>query len=430
MTGRLLERRITLAVTGSIAAYKAVLVARLLLKEGARVGVMMTASAQQFVGASTFSGITGEPVQTTMFDARGGEKHVSLAAESDLLLVVPATADTLSHLAAGCADDLLSATVLCARCPVLVVPAMHPNMWTHPSTTRNVATLIADGRVEVLGPGYGEVASGEIGPGRMLEPEEVVSRVVKRLSPGDLAERKLIITAGPTVEDLDPVRFVSNRSSGKMGFALAESAAMRGADVTLVAGPVTLATPARVNRIDVRSALEMRAEVKRALGKDLAGIDALLMCAAVGDFRPATAHPTKIKRRQNAAFTLNLVQNPDILSEIGAARRGSAPVLIGFALETGDDAEIVELARDKLRAKRVDLVVANPASESMGRDDNRVMIVDKEKAEALDAMSKREVAERVLDWLVSRLASTRVSKRAGGRRRAAGPGVARAKSKR
>lgn len=400
-------RRITVGITGSIAAYKAVALVRLLTKAGARVRVVMTKSARAFVGESTLSGLTGQAVHGEMFDtARGGELHVEIARESDLILVAPATADSLARFASGRADDLLTATVLCSGCPVLVAPAMHPAMWAHPATARNVAALARDG-VQILGPADGEVASGETGLGRMLEPEELVDGVRARLAHGggDLAGVRLIVTAGPTVEDIDPVRFISNRSSGKMGFALAERAARRGARVTLIAGPVALPAPAGVARVDVRSAVEMRRALLAALGPKLAAVDALLMCAAVGDYRPEHVSSEKLKRGAGG-MTLELVQNPDILSEIGQARKGARPVLVGFAVETGTDDEIVLRARRKLQKKHVDVVVANHAAESMGRDDNRVLIVDAKGREILPAMPKSEVADRIVDWLAKRLGAS------------------------
>jgi phosphopantothenoylcysteine decarboxylase/phosphopantothenate--cysteine ligase len=396
-------RRVTVGITGSIAAYKAVLLVRLLTKAGAQVRVVMTASARAFVGESTLSGLTGNAVLTDMFDrARGGEAHVELAQNSDVVVIAPATADVLARLATGRADDLLTATVLCARCPVLVAPAMHPTMWAHPATLRSVATLVKDG-VELAGPAEGEVASGDVGLGRLLEPEELVERIAARLGAGDLTGTRVVVTAGPTVEDIDPVRFIGNRSSGKMGFALAERAARRGASVTLIAGPVALATPAGVGRVDVRGALELRHELFVAMGAGLSGADALLMCAAVGDYRAERVAKQKLKRG-DGDLTLRLVQNPDVLAEVGAARRGKRPVLVGFAVETGTDAEIVARARAKLVNKRVDVVIANHAADSMGRDDNRVLIVEPHSTNVLPALPKAQVAEEILDWLAARLA--------------------------
>lgn len=394
---RLAGRRLVLGVTGSIAAYKAAVLARLLVKEGAAVRVVMTASASKFVGESTFAGVTGAPVETDMFDPRtGGERHVALASDAELIVVAPATADLLARLASGRADDLLAATVLCARSPVLVAPAMHPSMWSHPATERNVATLRADARVGFVGPVDGEVASGESGYGRMAEPDEILNAIVSKFASGDLAGLHLVVSAGPTLEDIDPVRFIGNRSSGKMGFALAERAAARGARVTLVAGPVTLPTPPSVQRVDVRSALDMQRALSEALED---GCDALLMAAAVGDYRPPQMLAKKMKRQERRALSIPLVENPDILAETGAARRGRFPLLVGFAVETGKDAEIVSYARRKLREKKVDLVVANHAAESMGREDNRVLVVEADRVEEIPVLPKRAVADRILDRL-------------------------------
>jgi len=405
--GRLTGKRITLAVAGSIAAYKAVLVARLLVSEGAEVRTLFTRSAGNFVGAATFAGITGHPVRSDMFDdGVAGELHVDIARQTDLLLVVPATADLLARLASGRADDLVTATALCATCPVLIAPAMHPAMWGHPATQRNVATLTGDGRVERVGPVYGEVASGETGIGRMSEPEEILAAVLVTLAAHDLRGRHVVVTAGPTVEDIDPVRFISNRSSGKMGFALAERAAARGARVTLVSGPVALRTPFGVTRVDVRSAVAMRGAVWQALGPELAAADALIMAAAVGDYRPQETRATKLKRSRNVS-TLALEQNPDILAEVGAARASKRPVLIGFAVEADSEEKVIEYARGKLRAKKVDVVVANHADDSLGKDDNRVSLVTSHGVDALGRAAKHEVADRILDFLRTKLEEQR-----------------------
>lgn len=405
--GRLEDKRITLAVSGSIAAYKAVLLARSLVTEGAEVQVLFTRSASEFVGEATFAGITGKAVLSNMF-APGvpGELHVELASKTDLLLVVPATADLLARLVQGRADDLVAATVLCSTCPVLAAPAMHPAMWAHPATQRNVELLAADGRVTRVGPVYGEVASGEQGIGRMAEPEEILAAVLVTLAPHDLSGRHVVVTAGPTVEDIDPVRFVSNRSSGKMGFAVAERAAARGARVTLVSGPTHLSTPFGVTRVDVRSAVAMRGAVWQALGPDLGAADALVMAAAVGDYRPAETHATKLKRGSDRV-NLELSQNPDILKEIGEARAGRRPVLVGFAVEADRDDKVIAYARGKLDAKKVDVVVANHADDSFGKDDNRVSLVTRERVEPLPKSSKQEIADRVLDFVAGRLEEQR-----------------------
>lgn len=398
-------RTITLCVTGSIAAYKSVLVLRLLKQLGAELEVVLTESAEQFVGVHTFSGLTGKPVLTDMFAAGvSGELHVALAQRSDALLIAPASADALARLASGRASDLLSALYLCARCPVFAAPAMHPNMWDHPATRRNVATVVADG-LQLIGPVRGEVASGDVGVGRMSEPAEIVDALMAGLvSRGDLAGRHLVVTAGPTIEDLDPVRFISNRSSGKMGFAVAERAARRGARVTLIAGPTHLATPPRVERVDVRSARDMEGALANALGPRLDSADALIMAAAVGDYRAACL--TSQKLRRESALTVELVGNPDLLAAIGARRTGKRPVLVGFAVETGDERALLDSARRKLAHKRVDLVVANLGQEAFGLDDDRATLVSAEAEQALPKLPKPELADKILDSVRARLDST------------------------
>jgi phosphopantothenoylcysteine decarboxylase/phosphopantothenate--cysteine ligase len=389
---------VVLGVSGSIAAYKAAEIARRLLAGGARVVPLMTRAAREMIGAVTLAGLTGEKVHEEMFDPSfPGEIHVDLARRADAVLLAPATADLLARLATGRADDLVTAVALCARGPVLAAPAMHPRMWDHPATRRNVAQLAADGRVELVGPVHGEVASGERGVGRMAEPADIARAVLDRLAKKDLAGLRLVVTAGPTVEDLDPVRFLGNRSTGKMGFAIAERAALRGAEVTLVAGPVALATPHGAKRVDVRGALEMQAALANALGPDLAGADALVMTAAVADYRPADVSPTKRKRTAEP-LALELVPNPDLLAEIGATRGARrAPALVGFAVETASDECVVAYARQKLENKRVDLVVANHAADAFGKDDNRATLVDRDGAEPLGTLPKPALADRILD---------------------------------
>lgn len=400
---RLAGRRVTLAITGSIAAYKAASLARLLVKEGATVQVVMTRSALEFVGPATFTGLTGRaPILDLFAPGAEGESHVTLAQASELLIVAPATADTLARMAAGRADDPVTAVALCATCPVLVAPAMHPSMWSNPATRRNVATLVAERELEVIGPKHGEVASGDAGLGRLAEPEEILGHAVRRLTPSDLTGRRLVISAGPTIEDLDPVRYLSNRSSGKMGFALAERAVARGARVTLVAGPVALPTPPGVSRVDVRGAVAMRSALWQALGPDLGQSDALLMVAAVADYRPAEFHSAKI-RRLRPGLSLELVANPDILAEIGQARRTRLPLLIGFALETDTDARVLASARQKLEEKRVDLVVANHAGDALERDENRAGLVTATEQEPLRSLTKSALSDRILDWIAQQL---------------------------
>jgi phosphopantothenoylcysteine decarboxylase/phosphopantothenate--cysteine ligase len=406
MPTHLRGRTIALAVTGSIAAYKSVEVARLLIKAGARVLPIMTTSATRFVGPVTLSGICGEAVALDMWDPDfSGEKHVAIADRADAIAIVPATADVLARMAEGRADDLVTALALCARpVPVIAAPAMHPRMWSHPATQRNVAELARQGRVRLVGPTFGPVASGESGMGRMSEPDAIVRALGEALGPRDLEGLRVLITAGPTLEDMDPVRFLGNRSSGKMGFASAERAAARCASVTVVAGPVERPTPAGVRRIDVRGALAMRDAIWGAAGSDLSQIDALVMSAAVADYRPAEVSAAKIKKEGDTA-SIALVKNPDLLAEIGAARAGRRPVLVGFALETKTAEALVAYARGKLAAKRVDLVVANEASTALAGDDNRATIVTQADAEALGTMSKHALADVILDRVKRELAT-------------------------
>jgi phosphopantothenoylcysteine decarboxylase/phosphopantothenate--cysteine ligase len=395
-------RRVTLCVTGSIAAYKAAALLRLLRRAGASVEVVLSRAALEFVGPATFQGLNAKPPLGELFDRdHGGELHVDLAKNSDAIVIAPASADCLARLATGRADDLIAAIALSARCPILVAPAMHPNMWGHPATQRNVATLGGDG-VRFVGPVDGEVASGDRGLGRMAEPEQIALELSRLFSGGPLSGRRIVVTAGPTLEALDPVRALSNRSSGKLGFALAERARARGAEVTLIAGPVSLPTPPGVRRVDVESALSLQRALWDALGPDLSKADALIMAAAVADYRPKAVSDSKLKR--SGALTLELEPNPDLLAEIGARRTAARPVLIGFALETDTDEKIVESAREKLTKKRVDLVVANHAAESIGRDDIRITLVGPDTAAPFGPVPKAEAAERLLDWLVARLA--------------------------
>lgn len=397
---RISGKTVALVVTGSVAAFKAVHLARLLRREGATVVPVLTRGGERFVGALSLSAVTDEAARSNMWDpSYPGELHVQLAERADLVLVAPATADFLARMAQGRADDLASALVLSARGPVVVAPAMHPRMWTHPATQRNVARISGDG-VLVLGPVHGEVASGEVGLGRMLEPADIASALGRVLS-RDLTGLKLLVTAGPTYEDLDPVRFFGNRSTGRMGFAVARQAALRGAEVRLLSGPVDLDTPRGVERINVRSARELHAAVLDSLD----AFDALVMTAAVADFRPSSVTDQKIKRDElagaaaqaSAGLNVELVQNPDILADVGARRRGNKPVLVGFALETGSDESVIAYAQGKLAKKKVDLVVANHASDSLGKEDNRVHFVTASSVVSYPVSHKMAIADRLLD---------------------------------
>jgi phosphopantothenoylcysteine decarboxylase/phosphopantothenate--cysteine ligase len=395
--GTLAGRTVALCVTGSVAAYKAAELSRLLVKAGADVHALMTDAGTRFLGPATLAGITGRTVAVDMWDpAHFGETHVSLAEQADVVVVAPATADVLARLAHGRADDLVTALALCARGPVLLAPAMHPRMWSHPATQQNVELLTLQGRSVFVGPVEGEVASGDVGVGRMADPTMIAEAIVAVLTQHDLDGSHVVVTAGPTLEDIDPVRFLGNRSSGRMGFAIAQRASVRGAAVTLIAGPVDLPTPYGVVRVDVRSAASLRATLWDVLGPDLSLADALIMAAAVADHRPAEFSVAKLKASEEET-SLALLKNADLLAEIGAARTGTRPVLVGFAVESEGGDELIAYARHKLADKRVDLIVANEASQSFGRADNRATIVSFDEHQSLPTMSKTALADIILD---------------------------------
>lgn len=405
VAGPLSGKRIALCVGGSIAAFKAAALASLLVKDGAAVQAVMTRAAAEFIGPATLGGLTGRRVLSDMFDASAGtEIHIEIGTTSDLVVIAPASADLIARLAGGRASDLVSTVALCARCPILVAPAMHPAMWSHPATQRNVSILVADGRVEIAGPVEGPVASGEVGLGRMLEPESLLAIIRTRLGPSDLSGRHVVVTAGPTVEDIDPVRFITNRSSGKMGFALAERAAAHGARVTLITGPVSLPTPFAVERIDVRHTSELDARLWEVLGTDLLGADAVVMAAAVGDYRPAETHEHKLRRSaMGEQLAVELLPNEDVIAGVGRARRGTRPVLVGFTVDTEPDNVLVANARTKLESKHLDLIVANRAHEAFGGDSNRAAFVSAASAAWYPREAKTQLAERLVCWLAERL---------------------------
>ncbi len=389
--------RIGLLVTGGIAAYKAPILARELVRRGATVRVALSASATRFVGPLTFSGLLGSAPLTDLWDASGGEAHVELAGWADLLVVAPATANVLAKMAHGLADDVVSATLLCARSPILVAPAMHSRMWEHVATQENVETL-RQRDVGLVGPVHGALASGEEGPGRMSDPEEIARIAMGMLSPKDLAGTTLLVSAGPTHEPIDPVRFVGNRSSGKMGYAIAERAADRGARVVLVSGPVSLPVPPGVELVRVKTALEMQDAIELRLGAD-DGADAVIMAAAVADYRPREVSAQKMKKKDKGdqARTVELVRNPDILAILGADRkatRAARPILVGFAVETDD---LLGAAKRKLAQKRADLIVANHASVAFEGDASEIFFVDAGGVEKLGTLPKRATADRILD---------------------------------
>lgn len=357
------QPRILLGVSGGIAAYKAAELVRRLRERGAAVRVVMTENAARFVTPLTFQALSGEAVRTSLWDAQAEAAmgHIELARWATRVLIAPASADVIARLAHGRADDLLSTLCLASEAPLSIAPAMNRVMWAHPAVQDNIATLRARG-VAILGPGSGDQACGEVGAGRMLEPLQIADAVLGEHGTA-FAGRRVLITAGPTFEDLDPVRYLGNRSSGRMGFAIAAAARDQGADVTLVSGPVQLATPAGVRRIDVRSAAQMRDAVFAALP----GQDLFVATAAVADFRPRERRDSKIKKTGQASLGLDLVLNPDILAEVAA--QAQRPFVVGFAAETDD---VERYARDKLVRKRLDMIAANQVgAEDSGFDSER-----------------------------------------------------------
>ncbi|MBI4758941.1 MAG: bifunctional phosphopantothenoylcysteine decarboxylase/phosphopantothenate--cysteine ligase CoaBC [Chloroflexi bacterium] len=394
------DKHIVLGVTGSIAAYKAAELASRLAQEGALVEVIMTRSAQEFVAPLTFQTLTQRPVITEMFQllSEMNIAHVALAQRADLVLIAPATANTIAKLAHGLADDMLSATVLATRAPVLIAPAMETNMYENPVTQANLASLVARG-MTVVEPEVGHLVSGRYGKGRMADPAMILALAKQALGrDGDLAGRRVVVTAGGTQEPLDPVRFVGNRSSGKMGYALAQAALERGAQVTLISAPTRLSPPPGAKMEFVTTAAEMRDAVMGSI----VDADALIMAAAVADYRPAEVAPQKIKKNSRG-LTLRLRRNPDILMEVAEYRRstGKPSMVVGFAAETED---LAANARAKMEAKRLDLIVANDvASPGSGfdSDTNRALIMDRlGQTSELPLLVKPELADRVLDRVV------------------------------
>jgi phosphopantothenoylcysteine decarboxylase / phosphopantothenate---cysteine ligase len=407
-------RRVVLGITGGIAAYKAAELCRLLVKAGATVQVMMTEAATQFITPLTLQTLSGAPVSRGLFDFDSEAEigHIRLADEADLLVIAPATADTIARLAAGMASDLLTAVVLASKAPLLLAPAMNVNMWENPLTQANLARLLGPGgggRVSTVGPDSGELACGWIGAGRLIEPAEIVAAAARLLVPADLAGRRVVVAAGPTREPVDDVRFLGNRSSGKMGAALAAAAAARGAEVTLLAGPGTPNVPGGPGRPVARIDIETAADLERALASVTAGADAVVMAAAVADFRPRARAAGKLSRRDGGGnLTLELTAVPDLLAGLAQARQHGRPFLIGFSAELVGGAALEARASGKLREKGCDAIVANDVSApgiGFDADDNAVtvMFADGTRAD-IPRASKRAVAERLWGLFASRLA--------------------------
>jgi phosphopantothenoylcysteine decarboxylase/phosphopantothenate--cysteine ligase len=392
-------RHIILGVSGGIAAYKSADLARRLIERGAQVQVVMTAAAREFVTPLTFQALTGHPVRDSLWDtnAEAAMGHIELARWADLVLIAPASADLLARLATGQANDLLTTLCLASTAPLVVAPAMNRLMWAHAATQANVATLRSRA-VRVLGPADGEQACGESGPGRMLEPLEIADQVAPLLTPaGPFSGRRVLLTAGPTRERIDPVRFVSNRSSGKMGFALAQALQEAGAEVVLVTGPVALPTPAGVRRIDVESAEQMLAAVQR----EIAGSAAFIATAAVADYRPATVQERKIKKT-SPELSLELTRTTDILA--GVAARPDRPFVVGFAAET--DA-VEQHAREKMLRKNLDMIAANEVSHTKGFDceDNALLVLWRGGQAELPSAPKCEIARALTALIAARMAA-------------------------
>jgi phosphopantothenoylcysteine decarboxylase/phosphopantothenate--cysteine ligase len=399
MSGRL---NIVVGVTGGIAAYKAVNVIRLLVLAGHDVHVVATEAALRFVGTPTLEAISRNIVHTDLYEGVAEVRHVAIGQAADLIVIAPATANTIAKLASGLADDLLGTTVLASRAPVVIAPAMHTEMWQNPATVHNIALLRSRG-VTVVGPAVGQLTGADSGPGRLEEPDEIVRAALAVLRSKDLAGRRILVTAGGTREALDPVRYLGNRSSGKQGLAIALSAAARGAEVTLIAANLEVDAPTSVHVTQVGSTLELAAMVEEVAP----AVDVVIMAAAVADYRPEVVAESKIKKDDAGdRLTLALVKNPDILTELAAAR-SPGQLIVGFAAETEQDVDaMLALGRAKIARKGCDLLVLNRVgwTEGFGTDGNTVMVIDGRGAIVMEASgSKSSVADRLLDTIVQRL---------------------------
>jgi phosphopantothenoylcysteine decarboxylase/phosphopantothenate--cysteine ligase len=398
----LAQRRILLGVSGGIAAYKSCELVRRLRELGAEVRVVMTEGATRFVSPTTFQALSGQPVRVSLWDAQAEAAmgHIELARWAERILVAPASADLIAKLAHGHADDLLTTLCLASAAPLYLAPAMNQQMWAHPAVQDNLATLRRHG-AHMLGPAAGEQACGDVGSGRMLEPHELRDALVASFGAPLLAGLRVLVSAGPTYEDIDPVRFIGNRSSGKMGFAVAAAAAQAGAEVSLVAGPVSLATPPGVaQRIDVRSAAQMHAAVLAAA----ASADIDIGAAAVGDYRPQEVAAQKLKKRDGSELVLRLAENPDILASLSA--QTAHPFLVGFAAETHD---VASYAQGKLRHKGLDMIAANQVGGGLGFEaaDNALTLYWADGATELPRAEKSELARQLVARVAERYRATR-----------------------
>lgn len=389
-------KRIVLGVTGGIAAYKAAELLRLLVKQGADVQVAMTDGATHFVTTTTFQALSGKPVFTDQWDGRmpNAMAHIDLSRQADLILVAPASADFMARVVHGMADDLLATMLLARDCPLLIAPAMNRQMWENPATQRNVLQLLADG-IRMLGPASGEQACGEVGVGRMLEPEEILEEVVSFFSPKVLAGKRVLITAGPTFEAIDPVRGITNLSSGRMGYAVARAARQAGAEVTLVSGPVGFDAPQGVGRVNVLSALDMHAAVMSRV----ATIDIFIGVAAVADYRVANAAEHKLKKDTGGIPPIELIENPDILAEVAALE--DAPYCVGFAAESRN---LEAYAQAKRRKKNIPLIAGNLIQDGFGGDNNRLVLFDDAGEHPLPPGPKSVLSRQLIEHIAAAVA--------------------------
>lgn len=390
------NKRILLGITGSIAAYKSAELTRRLKEHGAEVRVVMTQAATRFITPLTLQALSGHPVHTNLLDAsaEAAMGHIELARWTDLILIAPSSADFLARLTAGRADDLLSAICLASHSPIALAPAMNQGMWNNQATQSNVLTL-QQRDFYFIGPDHGSQACGETGPGRMLEPEQIIHQTMSLFIGGTLADKRLVITAGPTREPIDPVRYISNRSSGKMGFAIAEAAAEAGANVTLICGPVQLSTPDHIKRIDVETASHMH----QAVIDNMQTCDIFVATAAVADYRPGLQSVNKIKKHQDE-MQLNLIKTPDILSAVASLI--NAPFTVGFAAETEN---LLDYAHNKLQQKKLDMIVANQVGPSAGfdQDNNELDILWQDGHIHLDLNSKKTLARDLIKIIAERI---------------------------
>ena len=400
--GLLHQRHILVAISGGIAAYKGAELVRLLKKQGAVVRVILSRGAKEFITPLTLQALSGEPTHSELLDetAEAGMGHIELARWADLVVIAPGTADVIARLAQGRADDLLTTVALATPAPVAVAPAMNQQMWANEATQDNLRQLVGRG-IQIIGPDAGEQACGDVGPGRLLEPDAIASALAENFESRLLEGKHVVITAGPTVEAIDPVRYLSNHSSGKMGYALARACADAGARVTLITGPVTLTPPNRVDRVPVTSAIEMHDAAMRCASN----ADIFIGAAAVADYRPESSAPEKLKKTAGENRVISLVQNPDIVAAVAALAQRPA-LVIGFAAET---TELIAHAREKRHRKGLDYIVANDVSDpetTFGSDQNAVHLISEHEAHYLPLATKQVIAERIISLVAHHLGAT------------------------